>query len=91
MDTLTTTENDFYKQMHIADRCDQCPNGCSQAFVRAVKVLNGKMLEVYLCGHHYREHEPALVASDWLIQDERHRINEKPMSGDPSGRLDDED
>jgi hypothetical protein len=93
-DTLVKDEaaTSFHRPMILADRCDQCPNHCSQAFVRAVKTFVGydgveKEHELLFCGHHYREHEPSLVMDGWLIQDERDSINEKPMSGAPEGAL----
>jgi hypothetical protein len=81
---------DLYKELKIADRCDPCGEA-SQAFVRTVKVINDQELELLWCGHHFAENEPKLVADGWWIQDERHRINSKPMSGDPTGAFDVDD
>jgi hypothetical protein len=53
-----------------ADRCDRCS---AQAYVRVMLVSGGELL---FCGHHSKEHRPALekVAED--IQDETHRLEE---------------
>lgn len=69
-----------HEPLKLADRCDQCGES-SQAFVKAIKEFDGKQYDMLLCGHHYREHEPKLVAEGWYIQDERDNINQKPMSG----------
>jgi hypothetical protein len=83
----TEAEKFDYKPLLLADRCDNCPNQCSQAFVRAVKVVDGEPYELLFCGHHFNRHEPYLVIGGWLIQDERNKINAKPMSGAPEGAL----
>lgn len=65
--TTTTTE------LTHQDRCDRCG---AQAYVRAtLPAADG--LELLFCGHHFRAHEPKLVAAGAVIQDERHRIDEK--------------
>jgi hypothetical protein len=69
-----------YQPLAVSDRCDQCGD-CSQAFVRAVKLIDNKRHDLLFCGHHYREHEPKLVMDGWSIEDSRNTINEKPMSG----------
>lgn len=78
---LDTQDRAHYRELLLADRCDQCPNGCSQAFVRVVKVINKKEYELLFCGHHFHDNEPVLVVDGWLIQDERNKINSKPQSG----------
>lgn len=67
----------------LTARCCACPAGRTQAFVRVLLSLpDGRSTDLMLCGHHYSQHETALAASPALIsvQDERHRINEKPTS-----------
>lgn len=84
-DVLLEEQNPaFYRELILADRCDRCGEA-SQAFVRAVKTIDGVQLELLFCGHHFRRYEPELIAGGWLIQDERNRINAKPMSGAPEG------
>lgn len=58
--------------MKIADRCDKC---AAQAYVR-VHHISGTDLQ--FCGHHYSRFEVAFVSDEWLVQDERDRINAKP-------------
>lgn len=84
------TENDFYRELILADRCDRCGES-SQAFARAVKVINGKSMELFFCGHHFAENEPSLVAQEFYIQDERHKINAKPASGAPESMIEVDD
>lgn len=91
-DTLGTLDPDAfvisqYPPLKLADRCDRCPNSCSQAFVRVVKVIDGREYDLLLCGHHFNEHEPKLIAAAWLVQDERLGINQSPMSGAPESTL----
>jgi hypothetical protein len=83
MNDLLVENEESYRALTLSDRCDRCPNECSQAFVRVVKQSN----ELLFCGHHFHEHEPVLVAQGWLVQDERNKINFKPMSGSPEGAL----
>lgn len=54
------------------DRCDRCG---AQAFVRATLPAGGG--ELLFCGHHFRNHETALVGAGAVILDERHRLEEK--------------
>ncbi len=60
----------------LTDRCDRCG---AQAFVRVFlpRKTAGKW-DLDFCQHHYRYHEPAIVAKGYEIQDETNRINEKP-------------
>jgi len=53
----------------IADRCDQCS---AQAFVR---VRMPSQAELLFCGHHGREHGPALAAQGAEMRDDTHLIN----------------
>lgn len=69
-----------YRELILADRCDRCGES-SQAFVRVVKEIDDKQVELLFCGHHFNRYEVTLVASGWLVQDERNKINAKPMSG----------
>jgi len=61
-------------QLTRLDRCDRCG---AQAFVKAT-LASGDGMELFFCGHHFREHEAKLVASGAVVQDERHRIGEQP-------------
>jgi hypothetical protein len=80
-DTLTpTTDVPVAESMplRLADRCDRCG---AQAFVR---IYVGE-LDLLLCGHDYHVNEVLLAAKGYVVQDERHRINEKPsVSGTPA-------
>ena len=84
--TLVKEQSPYYRPLQLADRCDRCGE-CSQAFVRVVKVIDGKEEELLFCGHHFNRYEPELVANGWLVQDERNQINSKPMSGAPESAL----
>lgn len=85
-DTLLQEQSPHYRKLLLADRCDRCGES-SQAFVRAVLVIDGKEYELFFCGHHFNRYQPVLVAEGWLIQDERNTINSKPMSGAPESAL----
>lgn len=61
-------------QLTRQDRCDRCG---AQAFVRAT-LPGADGMELFFCGHHFRAHEPKLVAAGATILDERHRIDEQP-------------
>lgn len=56
----------------LADRCDRCG---AQAFASSHHGTHGSLL---FCGHHFAKHEAGLIGAGFEIQDERHRINEKP-------------
>lgn len=86
-DVLTNEPAFTYRELTLRDRCDRCGES-SQAFVRAVKLIDGNELELLLCGHHFTKHEPEMIASGWFIQDERNRINAKPMSGSTEDSID---
>lgn len=62
-----------------ADRCDRCGES-SQAFVVAHKSIDDKDYVILLCGHHFAQNEPALLAGGFYIQDERHLINKTVQS-----------
>lgn len=64
-------ENEF--ELKVADRCDQCG---AQAFGAAFK--DGK--DLLFCGHHLREHSPALAMQGFHILDLTNRINERPSN-----------
>ncbi len=78
--TATPVEVGLY-ELRVADRCDSCG---AQAFAVASKKVEGKQMEVLLCGHHLRESTPSLIAQGFSIQDDTHRINEKPSEPDPN-------
>lgn len=89
-DTIDTELQEFAERLYavsplvLADRCDRCGES-SQAFVRAYKTSPYR--EILFCGHHASRHEPELIANGWQIQDERSKINAKPMSGAPESAL----
>jgi hypothetical protein len=80
METLQADTSTEYRKLLLADRCDRC-GACSQAFVRAVKLIDGNEHELLFCGHHFNRYEPKLIAEGWQIQDERNKINAEAMSG----------
>jgi len=67
-EAVTETET---RLLSMSDRCDRCG---AQAFVR-VTFRNGGGLD--FCGHHYADHEAALIPITLNIVDERKWINEK--------------
>ena len=70
LDTRATTAG-----LTRSDRCDRCG---AQAFVRAtVPAADG--LDLLFCGHHFSKNELQLLAGGATVQDERHRINERPL------------
>ncbi len=56
-----------------ADRCDRCG---ARAYYRAVLTSGGELL---FCGHHGRQHLPALQARCLRIIDETDRLAEVPL------------
>lgn len=67
-------------ELKIADRCDRC---IAQAFVIVAKDIDEKEYTLYFCGHHYSEHEAALLVQGFVkVTDNRHLINEKPTPTD---------
>lgn len=58
--------------LKLTDRCDRCG---AQAFMRATRPDAG---EVLFCAHHGRLHAAALARNGWDLEDESHRVNEKP-------------
>lgn len=58
--------------LNVTDRCDRCN---AQAFIIARK---GETSSLLFCGHHGRKYMPALVTQGFDIEDQTHRINEKP-------------
>ena len=55
--------------LKIADRCDRCG---AQAF--ALAVVNGTRLK--FCGHHFREHRPALAKVADVLVDETYKLED---------------
>lgn len=74
MTTSTVEAPTTTAQLTRQDRCDRCG---AQAFVKAT-LPSADGLELLFCGHHFRDHEPKLVAVGATILDERHRIDEQP-------------
>lgn len=71
--TATTLATTTPVELTRADRCDSCG---AQAFVRAaIPAADG--LSLLFCGHHFRDHELALVSAGATIRDERHLIDEQ--------------
>jgi hypothetical protein len=58
------------------DTCDRCGN-----YVQAFGTATKGSLELKFCGHHLNRLSPSLIAAGWEIEDNTHKINEKPMSG----------
>ena len=71
LDTDTAEETPVTREFSFHDRCDRCG---FQAYFVAMR--NGK--ELTFCGHHGKEHTPALAAGGWDVLDFTDRINEKP-------------
>ncbi len=63
--------------MNALHRCDRCG---AQAYVR---VLLRSRQDLLFCGHHYRQHAPALAKVAARIQDETYRLaqGDRPGSG----------
>lgn len=60
-------EHAFYRKLEkLNDRCDRC--GASVYF-RAIKLIDDKLLELLLCGHHFNASSYKLGLDGWLIQD----------------------
>ena len=50
--------------------CDRCGPA-----VRALTLVTKGDLEIHLCGHHFRKHEPALLAAGWEVRsDAREKV-----------------
>lgn len=59
-------EHQHYRELiKTDDRCDKCG---AEAYHRAVKTIDEKLLEVLLCGHHFRSNSYELGLNGWLIQ-----------------------
>ena len=59
-------------ELTAVDRCDRCG---AAAQVRAVLPSGGELL---FCGHHAREHGDKLKALAVNVQDETHKLSDKP-------------
>jgi len=67
VDTFTE-EHTYYRRLEkLNDRCDRCGAAAS---IRAVKIADDNLLELLLCGHHFRENSYGLGLDGWLIQSE---------------------
>ena len=69
----TTTVDRPTGELTRQDRCDRCG---AQAYVKAT-IPGSDGLELLFCGHHFRAHEVMLRTTGAMIQDERHRIDER--------------
>lgn len=79
MDTLNEQKVFVFPELNqLHDRCCRCG---AEALVRVHKVIDDKPMDILFCGHHFAKNEPALAANGWDVQDERHRVNVKPVSG----------
>lgn len=59
-------EHQYYRELKKTDdRCDRCG---AEAYNRAIKLIDDKLLEVLLCGHHFRSSSYKLGLDGWLIQ-----------------------
>ena len=58
--------------LNALDRCDACGG---RAYVRVLLTSGGELL---FCGHHFRKHEPSLVAVVDFVQDEREKLLQPP-------------
>jgi hypothetical protein len=70
--TSTTEAVSQTRELQQMDRCDSCR---AQAFMRATK---GGRADLLFCGHHGRRHQASLIAQGFIVDDQTHRINEKP-------------
>jgi len=79
---LTKSKSDAAMQdefeLKVSDRCDRCG---AQAFGAAFK--DG--MDILFCGHHLREHSPALAMQGFHILDLTSRINARPS--DPTSSV----
>ncbi|WP_149204622.1 DUF7455 domain-containing protein [Actinotalea subterranea] len=71
--TATTLATTTPAELTRADRCDSCG---AQAYVRAT-IHTADGLSLLFCGHHFRDHELALLTSGATIHDERRRIDDE--------------
>ena len=78
-------------ELTMADRCDHCDSDKgSQAFVKYGHVTNRNFLD--FCGHHSRRHHDHLLAQGFVVvEDARHKINEKPSESSAATGTSDED
>lgn len=53
------------------DRCDSCGH---RAYMVATKVINGKEMPLYFCGHHGNKHRLMLDLSGWTVTDETSKL-----------------
>lgn len=62
-------EHQYYRKLEkISDRCDRCG---ATAYIRAVKLVNGQLLELLLCSHHFKPAAYQLGRDDWWIQNDQ--------------------
>lgn len=58
----------YYRKLtKTDDRCDRCGAAASH---RAIKTIDKELLEILLCGHHFRANSYKLGLDEWLIQNE---------------------
>jgi hypothetical protein len=61
-------EHVYYRKLErLNDRCDRCNAAATH---RAVKFDGSNLLELLLCGHHFRANSYGLGLDGWLIQSE---------------------
>ncbi len=59
-------EHQHYRELKKTDdRCDRCG---VEAQHRAIKLIDDRLLEILLCGHHFRSNSYELGLNGWLIQ-----------------------
>jgi len=69
----TDSAEEHIDALHTSDRCDRCG---AAAYVRVeLPLTTGQPTGVLLfCGHHYRQHETALLPVAGHVHDERSRL-----------------
>lgn len=70
--TITDTTPKQTKELGNMDRCDRCP---AQAFAVASKSVDGALLELMFCGHHFKKAAYNLGLTGWNVQDNTNKIN----------------
>jgi ribosomal protein S14 len=59
-------------ELKADDRCDRCS---AQAFALAVKTIDGQLLNLMFCGHHFKKAAYKLGFENWSITDKTSNIN----------------
>lgn len=76
LDDIDTSQFIQGEVIQVFERCERCG---AQGFMRAQKVTeNGETVRWTFCGNHGRKYLKKLLEQGYLIDDQTHRINEKP-------------